>query len=199
MEDVGVPLLAEVSPDEERGASEKKTNKKEEEEGARVEVKRKERDEEKNRETESPLKKKKLREGEKEETTRVGTKRRTGDEGKMEEKESHSPVEEASSPKRRSPRKKRFSFLELFAGLAGLSAAVGRILEGCWVATHDIKSGSDLADDDEFMRILRMSEKEQIDWTHMAPVCRTMSRARRNDKHGKVRVLRTDDRPEGFG
>ncbi len=81
----------------------------------------------------------------------------------------------------------------------GLSLAVGRAVEGCWVATHDIKSGSDLLDDDEFMRIVRLTEEKEVDWVHMAPVCRTMSRARRSDKHGRVRILRTDDKPEGFG
>ena len=37
------------------------------------------------------------------------------------------------------------------------------------------------------------------DWKHFAPPCRTYTKARREDKHGKVKQLRSDGRPEGFG
>ena len=96
-------------------------------------------------------------------------------------------------------RKRRFTFLELFAGFAGLSLAIAECMRYANVLTHDIKTGMDLLDEDDFMETHRMCEFHNVDWVHMAPVCRTMSRARRNDRHGKVKTLRTDDRPEGFG
>ena len=82
--------------------------------------------------------------------------------------------------------KKRFTFLELFAGLAGLTLAVGK-LGSSFVALSpsDELYGDDLSDPDEFARIVRVTESEDVDWTHMAPVCRTMSAARRSDASGQ--------------
>ena len=37
------------------------------------------------------------------------------------------------------------------------------------------------------------------DWKHFAPPCRTYTKARRTDKHGKVKRLRSEEKPEGFG
>ena len=41
--------------------------------------------------------------------------------------------------------------------------------------------------------------KTLSDWKRMAPPCRTFTRARRNDHHGRVKKLRSDRKPEGFG
>lgn len=40
---------------------------------------------------------------------------------------------------------------------------------------------------------------QNIDHGHMAPPCRTLTRARREDEFGTVRVLRSDSQPEGWG
>ena len=40
---------------------------------------------------------------------------------------------------------------------------------------------------------------ETADWKHFAPPCRTMTKARRSDRYGKVPKLRSETRPEGFG
>lgn len=94
---------------------------------------------------------------------------------------------------------KRFTFLELFAGLAGLTLAVGR-LGSLFTALspNDSLYGDDMSDPDEFARIVRVLESEDVDWAHMAPVCRTMSAARRSDASGHVPVLRSPDKPEGW-
>eukprot|EP00435_Cladocopium_sp_Y103_P045468 s273_g13.t1 len=90
------------------------------------------------------------------------------------------------------------TFEELFAGEAGLTRAVGRI-GGERVQIRrpqDTKYGHDITDDREF---LEMMDAETPDWRHMAPPCRTFTKARRKDRHGTVAVLRSDSRPEGFG
>ena len=109
------------------------------------------------------------------------------------------PPPPGKGAKAKAGRKRKFTFLELFAGLAGLSLAVSEAMQYATVLTHDIKLGMDLLEEDDFMETHRLCEVHDVDWVHMAPVCRTMSRARRNDKHGRVKTLRTDDRPEGFG
>ena len=44
-----------------------------------------------------------------------------------------------------------------------------------------------------------MMEAEAPSWRHMAPPCRTFTKARRTDEHGTVKALRSKERPEGFG
>ena len=81
-------------------------------------------------------------------------------------------------------------FEELFAG--------GRI-GGARVQVRDpqdTRFGHDLTQDNEFLQVL---EGPAPDWRHMAPPCRTFTKARRTDRHGSSQVLRTETRPEGFG
>ena len=61
----------------------------------------------------------------------------------------------------------------------------------------DYHTGQDLLEDDEFNKVARTCTAKDVDWLHMAPPCRTFTKARRNDKHGKVRTMRTAERPEG--
>ena len=91
--------------------------------------------------------------------------------------------------------------LELFAGTAGLSQAVKVVNEKTVRVLDPVDEifGANLLDDSNFCAVVEAAEKEKCGWIHMAPPCRTFSRARRKDKYGSVPVLRTDDKPEGFG
>ena len=61
----------------------------------------------------------------------------------------------------------------------------------------DFYTGQDLLKDEEYNKVARTCVAKDVDWVHMAPPCRTFSRARRTDEHGTVRVMRTPERPEG--
>ena len=91
-------------------------------------------------------------------------------------------------------------FFELVAGAASLSAAVQELAG----AAHVVRaadawrtSEEDLLQDD-FLHYCA-STAGLAYWLHQAPPCRTFTRARRSDKWGTSKVLRTDERPEGFG
>ena len=86
----------------------------------------------------------------------------------------------------------------MFAGDAGLTKAVSQI-GGPKIRVrtpHDARYGQDITQDDEF---LQMMEAEAPRWRHMAPPCRTFTKARCTDEHGTVKALRSKERPEGFG
>lgn len=93
------------------------------------------------------------------------------------------------------------TFAELFAGQAGLTTAVQGIC-GPHVKVkdpHDELFGGDLAQDREFLEMVEEPAETAPDWKHMAPPCRTFTKARRKDKHASVKQLRSDKKPEGFG
>eukprot|EP00438_Fugacium_kawagutii_P004240 Skav233304 [mRNA] locus=scaffold3742:106372:119257:- [translate_table: standard] len=103
---------------------------------------------------------------------------------------------------RRTPPEAQWGFQEFFAGFAGLTHAVKAACKSLvWVAAaHDTRFGDDLLDDEEYSRLVSRTGKDVPTWLHAAcPPCRTFTRARRQDHHGTVPVLRTDERPEGFG
>ena len=59
-------------------------------------------------------------------------------------------------------KRKRFSFAEFFAGLAGLTIAISAVCEGLvdvWTPFDEI-NGGDFADDDQYAEMLRKSEAE---------------------------------------
>ena len=95
------------------------------------------------------------------------------------------------------------TFLELFAGEAGLTEAVrkagmpvmdpGDIREGPRVALM-----LDLTDNKTFKKLKSMIKCKKIRWLHMAPPCRSFSRARRRDRWARVRKLRSHSKPEGL-
>ena len=58
-------------------------------------------------------------------------------------------------------------------------------------------NGWDLGQDDSYASLVR--ELVYVDWGHMAPPCRTLSRSRRIDKYGSVPVSRTNGKPYGHG
>ena len=53
----------------------------------------------------------------------------------------------------------------------------------------------DVGSDEDFAALLAA----EADWVHGAPPCKTFSAARRVDAHARVKRLRTEERPEGFG
>ena len=40
---------------------------------------------------------------------------------------------------------------------------------------------------------------ESVDHAHMAPPCRTLTKSCRSDEHGTVKVLRSEEYPDGWG
>ena len=63
--------------------------------------------------------------------------------------------------------------------------------QDCWSTEWDILN-------DEHFEAAKVWA-ENADHTHFAPPCKSMTRARRADKHGKVQVIRSDKQPEGWG
>ena len=88
----------------------------------------------------------------------------------------------------------RFLFLEVFRGAGGLSRAVQEI-GGKKVVVLNELADIDVSLDDDFAKLLQV----QADWVHGAPPCKTFSAARRVDIHARVKRLRSEDRPQGFG
>ena len=93
-----------------------------------------------------------------------------------------------------------FKFLELFAGFAGFSGAVrlkcgpkAEVMDqqDAWTTSWDILV-------DEHFEAAR-NWVRQADHVHLAPPCRSFTRARRKDKYGSVKLLRTDAYPQGWG
>eukprot|EP00435_Cladocopium_sp_Y103_P014410 s3330_g3.t1 len=86
------------------------------------------------------------------------------------------------------------TLLEVFAGFGGLTQAV-RDLGLPVKEPQDTRFGHDIASDEGFLTVLEV----RADWKHMAPPCRTFTKARRHDAHGKTKRLRSEGHPEGFG
>lgn len=111
----------------------------------------------------------------------------------------------ASSDKERSPAQELndATFLELFAGEAGLTEAVGKANIPV-MNPGDVREGPrvvlalDLKDNGTFKSLKSMIKRKQIRWLHMAPPCRSFSRARRKDRLARVRKLRSHSKPEGL-
>ncbi len=90
------------------------------------------------------------------------------------------------------------AFLEVFRGAAGLSAA-GRAADQAFImdlAAMDSRLKHVDVGQDEDLQLLPGSAEG---WMHAAPPCRTFTKARRSGQHAKVKVLRSAERPEGFG
>eukprot|EP00435_Cladocopium_sp_Y103_P021159 s477_g5.t1 len=85
------------------------------------------------------------------------------------------------------------TLMELFAGF-NLTLAV-RDLGLPVKAPQDTRFGHDIASDEGFLTVL----ETKADWKHMAPPCRTFTKARRHDVHGETKRLRSEGHPEGFG
>lgn len=94
----------------------------------------------------------------------------------------------------------RFKFLELFAGQAGFSGAVelagGELVEvmnhqDSWTTSWDILVDEDFERARAWVR--------EADHTHLAPPCKSFTKARRSDKFGATKVVRSQAQPEGWG
>ena len=96
--------------------------------------------------------------------------------------------------------KKRRGFLELFAGLAGLTMAVQNIATGKAevLPPGELKNKDGKFDllDDHCLSCTAKEVDERVLWLHGAPPCHTFTFARRTDKHGKVPILQDPDHPE---
>lgn len=95
------------------------------------------------------------------------------------------------------------TFLEIFAGEAGLTGAVRRLgivaLEA--VDIHACNSNDlqfDLTRNEPFKKLKKLIKTKRVRWLHLAPPCKTFSRARRRDRWAKVRKLRSHAKPEGL-
>ena len=93
-----------------------------------------------------------------------------------------------------------FRFLELFAGQAGFSGAVklagGDLVEvmnhqDSWTTKWDILVDEDFEKARGWVR--------EADHTHLAPPCKSFTKARRSDKFGTTKVVRSQAQPEGWG
>lgn len=95
--------------------------------------------------------------------------------------------------------------MELFAGAGGLTAAVAR-LGRATCAPVEVARGvgaaggesMDLRDDAVYKRLVRQVRTGKVRWLHGGPPCKTFSRARRTDRHGRVEALRSDRYPGGM-
>ena len=94
-------------------------------------------------------------------------------------------------------------FLEIFAGAAGLTSAVQR-LGGRAIIACDIHSDADnvkfldLTNANCFKDLKSLIKKRKVRWLHLAPPCKTFSRARRRDRWARVWKLRPASKPEGL-
>lgn len=113
----------------------------------------------------------------------------------------------ASSNNERSPAQELndTTFLELFAGEAGLTEAVREAVRKVNIPVPgDIREGPrvvlvlDLKDNGTFKSLKSMIKRRQISWLHMALPCRSFSRAGRKDRWARARKLRSHSKPEGL-
>ena len=89
-------------------------------------------------------------------------------------------------------------FLEIFIGSGSLSTALHREA-GDYVQVLSMPGTSfssvGVSSDHDFEMLL----DESALWKHMAPPCKSFSRARRTDQVAVVKTLQSDSRQEGYG
>ena len=95
------------------------------------------------------------------------------------------------------------AFMELFAGEAGLTLAVKRVVGNVFTPGDIVQSdragvAMDLLDNGQFKALKSEIKKGRVRWLHLAPPCKTFSRARRRDGLARVKKLRSVQHPEGF-
>ena len=102
------------------------------------------------------------------------------------------------------PPAKDETFLELFAGAGGLTAAVRRAggiamePEDAWADNEGgVRLECDLSKEVVFRRILKVIRERRVPRPHGGPPCRTISRALRSDRWAKARGVRTEPHPAG--
>jgi len=109
--------------------------------------------------------------------------------------------EVAGAPSTESP-----AFLELFAGAGGLTAAVARLglpihqpvdVRAAQGEVVDLAAG-DLLDPRVFRYYVQLTRRGRVRWLHGGPRCKTFTKARRRDRFGTARTLRSDQHPGGL-
>ena len=97
---------------------------------------------------------------------------------------------------------KDVTFLELFAGEAGLTKAVQRaggvVMDPVDVNDNDATVNFDLRKTGHFKKLKKLIKEKKVRWLHLAPPCKTFSRARRRDKYANARRLRSVQFPGGL-
>ena len=90
-------------------------------------------------------------------------------------------------------------FVELFAGSGGLSREIAEVCGGLVHVLEplDQHGGWDILTDDGFAQAKELVSK--ADHAHLAFPCRSFSTARRSDQHGDVPVIRSSEKPDGWG
>ena len=92
-----------------------------------------------------------------------------------------------------------FKFLELFAGMGGMSLAIRDVCGGMVevLEPQDLYHQWDILSPQGFA----MAEEwvDKADHVHLAFPCRSFTRSRRTDQHAIVLVVRNDRFPEGWG
>ena len=95
-------------------------------------------------------------------------------------------------------------FLELFAGEGMLTKVVGQC--AATYVPQDVFDGKgnyvggkmNLLIPENQKRLRTMVRKQEVRWLHCAPPCKTFSRARRSDRWGSAKILRSTEQPMGF-
>eukprot|EP00435_Cladocopium_sp_Y103_P042266 s1436_g11.t1 len=95
------------------------------------------------------------------------------------------------------------TFLEIFAGKAGVTGAVRRLgivaLESVDIHACDTNVLEfDLTKSEPFKKLKKLIKTKRVRWLHLVPPCKTFSRARRRDRWARVRKLRSQAKPEGL-
>ena len=72
-----------------------------------------------------------------------------------------------------------------------------RVPEPCVVGALGAYEGWDITTPEGFAAALRASD--EADFCHLAVPCKSFTKARRKDRHGTVPVVRSDERPGGWG
>ena len=101
------------------------------------------------------------------------------------------------------PHSRRTCLCEVFAGVGNLSRATHRrgvetIPLSNFDPSYSVQSRFDLLRLADFKTLQRLLKRRAVRWIHFAPPCKTYSNARRTDRHGSVKVLRTHKQPLGI-
>ena len=95
-------------------------------------------------------------------------------------------------------------FVELFAGVGGLSRAVQRLgleVKACtdFDQNYEKRTGFNLLNRKDLESLSKLIKGKAVRWLHAAPPCSTFSRARRSDAIMKFKPIRSPEHPEGLG
>ena len=78
-----------------------------------------------------------------------------------------------------------------------MAKAMKREIPTCDIIAADVYENWDILSADGFTEA--MAWAQEADYVHMAIPCRSFTKARRSDQYGTVEVVRSEQRPEGWG